>query len=349
MIKMKSVNASQVEWRSAVSVFLDLSLLQTWEYAEAKTKAGSGRVERLLFLGEDGEVIGACQCIVRQIPVMNRGLVWINRGPMWKREGSVDRTAIVEMLSQLRHYWVADRHMYLLVAPTIGREDVPENIIINGGFTLSNPVRDWASARLDLSQSSDLLRKNLQQKWRNCLNKAEREGLQSQSGVSPEIFHDILNQYDKMLKEKNLKGTASPSFLEILQDHLQDESKLWGLIAKRGEETVGGILIARYGNICEYLVGVFNENGKKVNAGNYLLWQAIGQMKELGYRWFDLGGMNPETTPKGIFHFKSGVNGVPYRYFPQIEGYDKGIINSITKFLVNSKRKVIHKDGPQGN
>jgi lipid II:glycine glycyltransferase (peptidoglycan interpeptide bridge formation enzyme) len=51
-----------------------------------------------------------------------------------------------------------------------------------------------------------------------------------------------------------------------------------------------------------------------------LLWEAILHAKKDGCEWFDIGGLN-ETTPKGIAHFKQGLNSELYslvgewRYF----------------------------------
>ena len=65
---------------------------------------------------------------------------------------------------------------------------------------------------------------------------------------------------------------------------------------------------------------------------------AICEMKKLGYIWFDVGGADPLRTTHGIFHFKEGVNGIPYRLIGEWE-----IVNSfaqkLIKKLVEFKRK----------
>ena len=271
MINIKEAAVSRAEWNNIVSGFHDLSLLQTWEYGEAKTITGSGCTKRFLFLGTDNEVQGACQCIVRKLPIINRGVVWINRGPLWRKEQNNSTAKLIEMLKQLKHYWVTERNMYLLIAPLVTVDEIEKNVIIDNGFSLLHPYAYWASARLDLSQHLETLRNNLNQKWRNCLNKAERLGIECQSGVGLNVFNIVLDQYDKMLKDKNLKGPAAPSFLNLLQNELDDNQKMFGLIARRGKDFLGGILVARYGTVCEYLVGTFNDNGKKANVGNYTL------------------------------------------------------------------------------
>lgn len=71
----------QRQWTEIVSSFRDLSLVQTWEYGEAKSHTGPWKVERAIFV--DGQqLVGAYQAMVRSIPYLGGGLVWINRGPL---------------------------------------------------------------------------------------------------------------------------------------------------------------------------------------------------------------------------------------------------------------------------
>ena len=90
---------------------------------------------------------------------------------------------------------------------------------------------------------------------------------------------------------------------------------------------MGGIALARYGSVCEYLVGAVNEEGKRLNTGQLLLWSAVLTARDRGYRWFDLGGMDPEGTPEGVLYFKAGLNAEAYTYMGDFEAYSPGLIN----------------------
>jgi len=59
--------------------------------------------------------------------------------------------------------------------------------------------------------------------------------------------------------------------------------------------------------------------------GSYLLqWRAIQWLKGKGCRWYDLGGINPETNP-GVYHFKAGLSGIDVHHI--------GIYESCNNFL----------------
>lgn len=334
MLSLNLQDFSQSEWTDLVSGYQGLSLMQTWEYAEAKSQMDPWRVWRATF--EDaGRVVGAVQAMVRPFPWLSGGLVWINRGPLWDRDKTGDPTLLVEMMRELQRYWVEQRGMYLRVAPPALENCATADALAASGFGQVNGGPGWASARVDLSQTIESLRGKLQQKWRNCLNKAERLGLTTQDSSSDELLNELMDSYDTMLLERKYQTNVTPKFICRLQSLLPLEHKLRVFTARHEDQPLGGILIAQYGDTCEYLVGSINETGRTLNAGQLLLWQAVSQMKNLGYHWFDLGGMDLEHTPAGIFHFKSGLGGTSYRLVNEFEGHDGGLRSRALKWYVS--------------
>ena len=341
MIRMITQPYAQDEWNRIVEGFCDLSLMQTWEYAEAKTGDSSWKVERAIFEGNDGRVLGAVQAMIRYVPGLGKGLVWISRGPLWRGADETDVSTLVAMMNLLRQYWVVERGMYLRILPTLFQGEVDSDLFTKSGYRLVDGSILWASSLLDLSLPIEVLRSRLQQKWRNCLNKAGRQGIVAQSGVEDVLFNDLLLEYEGMLQRKSFVS-CSPSLLSRLQSTLPDERKLWVVRGRLGSQSLGGVLIARYGQFCEYLVGTVNDAGKRINAGQLLLWLAITQMKEQGYRWFDLGGMDPVRTSKGIMHFKRGVNGSPYELMGEVESFNRSLLNQAIRWRVRHARNQLN-------
>ena len=334
-MKMEIREFGQEEWYKIVSDFEELSLMQTWEYAEAKAKVSPWKVTRAIFLQEN-KIVAATQGLMRTIPFLNRGLVWINRAPLWRKlKEDGNSIQLAGMLQELRRYWVEEKKMYLRIAPPILDDEESGLILTKAGFAFCNPSLKWTSARIDLTKTEEELRKGLKQKWRNCLNKAERLGLSFEFGVSPWLMEELVDEYRKMFQSKNLKSTVSPEFIKTLQNLLPDEKKMWVFTGIYNSERLGSILIAPYGDTCEYLVGAVNEIGKKYNTGQFLLWHAICEMKKLGYKWFDVGGADPEGTPPGILHFKEGMGGKPYKLVGELEAYKRSFFTEAIRWRVN--------------
>lgn len=307
-IRFESSGTNRAAWQAAADPFLDKSLMQDWAFGQAKAATGPWRAERGVFFARN-EIVGAVQTMIRDLPLVGGGLVWINRGPLWRKAADQSPDHLAALLEVLRGRWEAGGY-YLRVAPPI-----------EGAFAAprfdSTGMPGWASARVDLSPPPDVLRAHLQQKWRNALNKAERGDLIVSSGTdSVSVFN---TGFTRFLAEKKFATSVTPDLLERMQEELPPENKLVAHVAQAGNALAGGALIARYGETAEYLAGFATEAGHGLNVGQILLWRAMLAAKETGVRWFDAGGMDENRTPEGIYHFKAGLNGAPYRLADEIE------------------------------
>jgi len=290
------------------------NLLQTWGYGESRA-TGSWQTERLA-LEHDGEIVGVVQALRRQLPWMGGGLVWVNRGPLLT-DATEDR--MKSALNALRRYWVEERQYYLRLMPAIPAEAVESTLEGLGGYQPAKGT-GWASARVDITVDEPTLRKGLAQKWRNGLNKGERLGVEVEAVRDKDGFDAFIADYRIMLKEKGFVTGVTPAFLDRLYRHqIPGDGEVIAFRAHDGDEALGWALIVRYGMTAEYLVGVSRDAGRTVSAGQVLLWRALCAMKADGCRFFDVGGMDRENTPAGIYQFKEGLGGRPYRLAQPLE------------------------------
>jgi hypothetical protein len=337
-MKLVQKHFSQQDWTDLVNGFQDLSLLQTWEYGEAKAHTGPWQVVRMCFW-EGDLLVGACQAMVRPLPLGLGGLVWINRAPLWRRPGEEgDPALLVAMLAELRKYWVEERRLYLRVALPLEQGAAEPDFSPPPGYQWVHSSTGWASARLDLSLTQETLRRELKRKWRNQLNKAERLGILWEFSTSDEIFARTIGEYQTMVQKKGLATSLTPALLTKWQQFLPDDKKPWCALATHEGKLLMGVSFACYGSTSEILAGAITEAGRTVNACNFLLWQAIAKMQELGYRWFDLGGLNPATTPAGILRYKSGMGGTPYQLVPELEAYKHGLISRALRWYIRRRQ-----------
>jgi len=332
---METIESSQQQWHGIISGFTDTNLIQLWEYGSTKRELQGWQMVHHIFC-VDGKLVGAAQAMVKYIPLVRRGVVWINRAPLWQVNERVnDLSLLSPMLEALSHYWVQERGMYLRVAPTMFDTEEARALVERAGFHVLDDTQ-WFSARVDLQKPIEILRADLEKKWRNCLKKAEALGVVYTIGNAPHDMTRLVEDYEVFLKQKDFSTAVTPGFVAYLHGLLPHDRKMWVLTAMCDRHHLGSILLASYNSTVEYLVGALSEDGKRVNAGQYLLWNGIREMKQRGYHVFDLGGMDPKKTPPGIFHFKAGLAGVPYQLLGACEAY-RGIIARGIRFLVQSR------------
>ncbi len=337
MIRMEIRDFGQDEWNDIISSFDALSFMQTWEFGEAKALTGPWKVRRAVFQ-EDGETVGAAQAMIRTVPFINRGLVWINRAPLMKNSVLKQPYAYVDILSELKKYWVDEKKMYLRVASPLMMSDENYAIFKKAGYLRTTETEGWTSEIVDLSCSIEELRKGLQQKWRNCLNKAERLEVTCETGSSDVLMDELLDDYKMLLNNLGFGTNLSPELVRTIQNLLPNSRKMLVFAGRQNGEKLGSILIATYGDTCIYLIGATNVTGRKVNGNYYLIWNAVCEMKKRGYRYFDLGGVHPSNTPSGILHFKRGLRGKPYQLMGEVEAYREGFFNRMIRKRIAALR-----------
>ena len=215
------------------------------------------------------------------------------------------------------------RGLYLRIAPPYHASNDTDQVWSPNFRQTATP--GWASAIVDLSKPTDDLRSALEQKWRNCLNKSERSGMTLGDGEPEAQFDVFLARHQAFIEQRGYATSVTPALLAALQSRLPDDRKMRTVLAMRDGDCIGSTLIACYGETCEYLAGNSTDAGRSYYAGQFLIWQAMRMMKDLGYRWFDVGGMDPVLTPPGIYRFKRGIGGEPYQLAPEIESIGGGL------------------------
>jgi CelD/BcsL family acetyltransferase involved in cellulose biosynthesis len=335
MISFIAGDYDQIGWETLAARSPEHNLMQSWAYGEAKAASGGWQVERGI-LTDGTEPVGIAQALVRPLPVVGSfiggGLCWVNRGPLM-----FDIGRKTEALAAMHSHFVTDRKLYLRIAPSWPQTARPaESDMQSFGDT---GVAGWASATVTLDPDIADLRKSLRQKWRNALNKAEKSGMVAEPCDDEESFTGFLGEYTGFLQDRGFETTVTPELMESLYRHSGPSGAMRCFRGRLGEAPVGSALTIRYGDTVEYLVGTLLEAGRAVSAGQFLVWQALSQAKQDGATRFDVGGMDPDLTPRGIFAFKDGLGGQPYRLANEIEATDGGIRAALVRWRVANARQ----------
>ncbi len=331
MIRYEITDFGAADWNRRIAATGRMSLLQSWEYGSAKAQTPSWRVERGV-VRDGADDIAFVQALIRATPFGLGGFTWINRAPVLVRPDYMPDA----IDAVIRHY-AQDRNYYVRVAPPL-EASVKNSLPDEGRGYRTTAVAGWASGLIDLTQPEDTLFAGLRGNWRNSVRKAERSGVTLEIGSDDHLFQHFLEEQSTFLAERGFATSVRAEFLQVLQALMPPERKMIVLAAFENGLPVGSVLVARYGDACEYLAGNSRTRAPGLGVGQLLLWQAIVAMKQRGCTKFDLGGMEPGVTPKGIYDFKAGVNPVPYRYVNEVESRDHGLSQRLVRAYVLRKR-----------
>ena len=96
----------------------------------------------------------------------------------------------------------------------------------------------------------------------------------------------VLKKYNELKTKKNFNGINSELIREIslIKNNFE---QLYTLEAFKDEEIVALIVISAQSKNSIYLIGWTNDLGRKLNANNLLLWEAIIYLKEEKFTTFD--------------------------------------------------------------
>ena len=336
---VERINPAPADWNGLVCACGGASLLQTWEYGALKAE-GRRRTAEHLIVRSGLNVVGYALAIVVRPPMgIPGGFAWINRGPVRTTDPMADSIPEQVLLEAIVSHYSSQIGFYVRIAPA----SVVDSLDIGPGPSALQitDVMGWASARLDLSLPADLLRSRLRSNWRYSLRKMEKAEIKIDFGFDQDRFAQFISNQRQFLEDRAFTTSLTPDFLQKLQDMLPEDHKMIVFSAFDGAIHLGSILIARYGSICEYLAGNTAPTLAPGNGvGQFLLWNAVLEMQRRGYATFDLGGMDPDRTPKGIFDFKSGVKAIPYRLKNEIEAGGRWPIGKLIKLAVARARRL---------
>lgn len=292
-------------WQNSLREFNDANIYQTWNFAAL---AQNEKILKHFAFYTNQNLIGLVQVRVRIVPLLNRGIAYILNGPIWqKRNQQNDIQILSDILAALNKEFVVNQKLLLRIKPYIF-SDGNLNLDFTNDFGLYRleKVRRYQTLVLYLDKELDAIRKNFKQKWRNCLNQSEKNGLEIREGNDQELYSEFLGIYNQMIARKKFDEYVDPYKMGKMNEELDDENKMKIFIVYKDKLPVAGIVGSAIGNTGIYLLGASNEIGMKNKASYLLQWEMIKWLKLMGCQRYDLGGINLEDNP-GVYHFKSGI------------------------------------------
>ncbi len=297
-------------WVKTAPSFRDYNYRQLWAFGQACARR-VGAVSEHVAVVRDGEVLGLADVRVKRIPLIGGGIAYINGGPLVRRNDPSDGRRLLQCLAALEAEYVRRRKLVLRIACPLGPPDWltrQEEALAGCGFAPNPRLRAYRTLVVDLDRPIEAIRRGLDQKWRNCLNRSEKNGLTIRSGDSQDLFAEFCGLYRQLLDRKGFEVDLDADFYAAVQEHLTDGQRFLVSIADFRGQAVAGHVASILGDTCVYLLGASSAEGMQSKASYMLQWHVIQTARSRGCRAYDLGGIDPEGNP-GVYHFKNGLGG----------------------------------------
>jgi lipid II:glycine glycyltransferase (peptidoglycan interpeptide bridge formation enzyme) len=296
------------DWHERLQEFDDSNIYQTWSYGEVMW--GPHNTSHLV-LKNNGDIVALAQVRLARIPLLNVGIAYIFRGPVWRpRETTLDEEALRQALRALRNEYVCKRGLLLRLAPLMFANETEHNLRIFGEENYKPKVNGHSKITIlmDLSPSIEELGCGLHRNWKRSLKAAEGHGLEVIEGDGDDQFKAVIDIYREMVDRK---GFLEPNDIEKfrqVQALLPGALKMKVTVCRSPEGSCAGLIWSEIGETAIELFAATRAAALANGAAYLLRWRLVEHLKRSDFRMYNLNGINQVQNP-GVYRFKSGLAG----------------------------------------
>ena len=170
---------------------------------------------------------------------------------------------------------------------------------------------------MNLSMTEDEMLKQMRRQTRYEIKRAKKMGIQVSHDTGKYAFSDF---YDLQLKTAKRQGfiPSSREFIIAQHDAFSGAARIY-TASIDGKPLAKGLIIMQTPEAV-YHEAASTEEGRKYPGAYALLWQAIRDARNLGFKRFNLFGIAPPNSPNhryaGVTTFKTGFGGDKITYLP---------------------------------
>lgn len=298
-------------WNGALARLPGAHVLQTWEWGKTKAQTGWA-ARRLLFLSE-GLPCAAASFLVHRLFRLPLAVAYVPRGPALDY---ADAPLLEAVLTRLEDEARRARAIFVKIDPDV-RADSDTGVAAQaalrrrGWLSSAEQVQFRNTMILDLAQGEDALLAAMKQKTRYNVRLAQKRGVRVRAGSEDDlpVFYRLYAHTGErdgfLVRPYAYYETVWTTFLRAGLAHL--------LLAEVEGETVGGLILFRFGDTAWYFYGASADAHRERMPNHLLQWEAIRWARAQGCRRYDFWGAPDELDEKdplwGVYRFKEGFGG----------------------------------------
>ncbi|MGH3920061.1 MAG: lipid II:glycine glycyltransferase FemX [Pseudonocardiaceae bacterium] len=267
----------------------DVTQLSVW--AGLRGRVGFSPLYLLAYRG--AELVGGAQILTRQVPVLG-GVGYLPYGPLVAPDvAAADdvRRALVDALAVLGRR----RLRILFVQPPEGAQDTSDELLRRGFRPSSAGIAPEGSIRIDLTADLADIRSRFGKRLKSWTNRWESRGVAIRAGDE----RDVPLLAELMASSAQHQGyTPLPvDYMTALYRELAATGHAVLFVGEVNGAPVAADLMTGCGDMVRGRLSGFDRSGEamRLSVPAAIRWEMIKWAKGRGYRWFDFGGLRPET------------------------------------------------------
>ena len=279
-------NSYKIEWNQFISQNNGF-FLQSWQWGGFQESLGR-KIWRIEAQGLKGLVIKY------DLPI-GKNYLYCPRGPVGQS------SELQSFLKEVKQIAKQEKSIFFKIEPE--RDFKLSDYKFKKSSKQIQPSR---TVVLDLTRPEQEILSAMHQKTRYSIRLAQRKGIKIKSGNHDQIdtFLDLLVETAK----RNKFYIHSKDYYRKMMDVLEQEGIIKLFLAKHQDRVIAASLVCFFGKTVTYLYGASNYEARQTMASYLLQWHTIRQAKELGFKYYDLWGIDDKKWP-GVTRFKKGFSG----------------------------------------
>lgn len=297
-------------WDAFVEAAPGGSHLQSTGWAQVKRAAGWE--PGYILAREGGALVGGCQLLTRRISFLGP-VAYVPRGLLTASGHSeVDEPLTEGLLTAFRRY----RYLFVKLQPAEHGEATAARLRGRGWVASSVPVAPDATTRVIAEGSDEELLATMRSSTRRQIRAARASGVTVRVGGLDDV-ETFGRLVDATGRRQGFGGYPAAYYRTILTA-FGDRARL--LLGELDGEAYAGTLLVLFADTVSYVFGGWAGERPEVHAPKLVHWEGIRLARDLGYRYYDLNGIEPRVaagllaggkvadTP-GLEQFKLGFGG----------------------------------------
>lgn len=305
-MQWQAFNGTDQEWDSLVAEFSYAQFTQSSAWKNFQESLGR-KVKRLMIQSDDSEVAALCQLVFIKKSI---GSYWLaQRGPVLSQE--IDTMDAMNALAKQVPDLLDDGAWFVRVEP-VPHMDEPHAKLAEP-WLRKKSYDPSVTRMIDLTQDEEVIQAQMHQKTRYNIRIGQKHNVEVHR--SNQIKDFLLLQKETAARDHFV--AQSDEYVTKQFEALHKDGLATLMIAQHQKAVLAANVMIQFGDTMTYLYGASSSTQRNVMAPYILHWESMRLAKSLGYRHYDLWGINPidsnhidfKSAWEGITRFKAGWGG----------------------------------------